>query len=187
MTGGTPGIVALVGNPKTNSRTRSLAEAVAAEVAGGIVAEAGYEPEVAVIDLGEFGGRVFDGEDDEVSRALTQVESARILVVATPTYKASYSGLLKAFLDRLGGSALAGVVAVPVMVGAGPRHHLALEVHLRPLLVEMAASCPSAGLFVLEEELDQLDPLLAEWRARWLGSVRAAVLGAEPADLHTER
>ncbi|TDD63979.1 hypothetical protein E1262_29575 [Jiangella aurantiaca] len=39
-------------------------------------------------------------------------------LLATPTYKARYTGLLKAFLDRLPGGALRGTVAVPVTVAA---------------------------------------------------------------------
>ena len=49
-----------------------------------------------------------------------QVSSADLLVVAQPTYKATYTGLLKLFLDQLPGDGLRGVTAVPLMLGAGP-------------------------------------------------------------------
>jgi FMN reductase len=47
-----------------------------------------------------------------------------VLVVASPTYKATYSGLLKAFLDRLATGSLAGKTAVPVLLGGAPNHQL---------------------------------------------------------------
>jgi FMN reductase len=84
-------------------------------------------------------------------------------VVASSTYKASYTGLLKSFLDWFGQTGLSGVTAVPVMVGAGPHHALAVEVHLRPVLVEIGASLPTRGLYVLESELGDLDGVIDRW------------------------
>ena len=49
------------------------------------------------------------------------------------------------------------------MTGAAPIHALAPEVHLRPLLVELGASTPSRGLFVTEQQLDDLDTVIASW------------------------
>ena len=85
------------------------------------------------------------------------------MVVASPTYKASYTGLLKAFFDRYGNDGLAGTVAVAVMTGAAPVHALSVEVHLRPLLVELGASVPARGLYVTEGQMEDLDPVVAAW------------------------
>ena len=63
------------------------------------------------------------------------------MVVASPTYKATYTGLLKSFLDRYGNNALAATTCVPLMTGAAPIHALAPEAYLRPLLVELGAAC----------------------------------------------
>jgi FMN reductase len=57
------------------------------------------------------------------------------------------------------------VVAVPVMTGGWPGHLLAVEVHLRPVLVELAATVPSRGLYVTEPELADLDAAVAKWSA----------------------
>jgi FMN reductase len=57
--------------------------------------------------------------------------------------------------------------AVAVVVGnpkAASRTR-AVEVHLRPLLVEIGATVPTRGLFVLEEQLDHLDDVLDAWAA----------------------
>lgn len=81
------------------------------------------------------------------------------MVVASPTYKASYTGLLKLFLDRIGRGALTGVTAVPLMLGGDLRHTLAPEVFLKPVLVELGASCPTAGLFLPESDFAGSDAL----------------------------
>ena len=51
------------------------------------------------------------------------------------------------------------------MVGAAPEHALAVEVHLRPVLVELGASMPTRGLYVLESQLGDLDAVLDAWLA----------------------
>ena len=94
------------------------------------------------------------------------IRSCTLVVVASPTYKASYTGLLKSFLDWFGTTDLDGVTAVPVMVGAGLQHSLAVEVHLRPVLVELGRHCPTRGLYVTEDQLDQLDELVGRLAAR---------------------
>ena len=43
-----------------------------------------------------------------------------MIVAASPTYKATYTGMLKAFFDRYGSNGLAGLVAVPLMTGGAP-------------------------------------------------------------------
>lgn len=167
----------LVGNPKPASRTLSVATAVADAVSRALGRE---EPPEAVIDLAGLGPRLFDSSDATVGAAAKRIAECRVLVVASPTYKGTYTGLLKSFLDRFPSSALSGVCAVPVMVGAGPRHALAVDVHLRPVLIDMGASMPTRGLFVLESELHQLDRVIGEWIVEAGGILRANVTPAPP-------
>ena len=75
----------------------------------------------------------------------------------------SRRGKAWAFLDRYPSNGLAGVTAVPVMTGGWPGHLLAVEVHLRPVLVELAATVPARGLYVTEPELADLDAAVAKW------------------------
>ena len=95
---------------------------------------------------------------------------ADILVVGSPVYKASYTGVLKAFCDHIAAGQLSGKLAVPLMMGGSLQHFLALDVHLRPLLVELGATCLTPGLYVVETELEQLDAQLATY----VTTVRAA-------------
>jgi len=82
-----------------------------------------------------------------IEEALASVAGARLLMVATPVYRASYSGLLKVFFDLLKPDALAGVVAIPIATGGGPAHSLVIDYALRPLLASVAARVVSAGIY----------------------------------------
>jgi FMN reductase len=154
-------IAVVTGNPKPRSRTRSVALAVAGAIAAGLDTPA----DRLEIDLAEHAGSLFDWSDPALTALTAQVATADVAIFASPTYKASYTGMLKAFLDRYGNNGLAGVVAVPVMTGGWPGHLLAVEVHLRPVLVELGATVPARGLYVTEPELPELDAVAAKWAA----------------------
>jgi FMN reductase len=153
-------IAVVTGNPKPQSRTHGVALAVADAVDAGLGdASAGR----LVVDLAEHASRLFDWSDPELTSLTAGVASAEIAVFASPTYKASYTGMLKAFLDRYASNGLAGVIAIPVMTGGWPGHLLAVEVHLRPVLVELGATVPARGVYVTEPELASLDAAVATW------------------------
>jgi FMN reductase len=152
-------IAVVTGNPKPASRTHTVALAVAEALAS----ELGQADKPLVIDLAEHASRLFDWSDPELSGLTADVAAADIVIVASPTYKATYTGMLKAFLDRYPSNGLAGVTAVPVMTGGWPGHLLAVEVHLRPVLVELGATVPARGLYVTEPELADLDKAVTRW------------------------
>jgi len=152
-------IAVVTGNPKPASRTHSVALAVADALAKELP---GAETDT-VIDLAAYAPRLFDWSDEELVTLTAQVATADIAIFASPTYKATYTGLLKAFLDRYGNNGLAGVTAIPVMTGGWPGHLLAVEVHFRPVLVELGATVPTRGLYVTEPELADLGKAVAKW------------------------
>lgn len=178
-----PSVVALVGNPRPASRTRSTAEHVAAR----LVPHLGADPDgpgasdVTTVDLADVAAELFTADRAAADAALRTVAAASVLVVATPVYKASYTGLLKAFLDGYGPDGLAGVVAVPVVVTGSPAHALVGEVHLRPLLVELGATVPARALVVTEADLADpagLDAVVDRWLDRAAEPLRRAVRDA---------
>jgi len=155
-------LVALVGNPKPASRTLTVATELAEQVTAFLEAWGG-RVHASHIDLAEMSDCMFDASSERFDEAMQRALAADLLLVVTPTYKATYTGLLKAFLDRFPQNALGGRVAIPVMVGAAPIHSLAVDTYLRPLLVELGASCPTRGLFVLESQLPDLPATVAKW------------------------
>ena len=161
-----PQVAVVVGNPRPGSRTLSAATHVARELTG-------REPDL-VVDLADLGARLLDWSDEEVGRLVADVGDADLVVVASPTYKATYTGLLKLFLDRFaGGTGLTGV-AVPLMLGAGPAHALAPELTLRPLLTELGAVVPVRSLYVLDAQHD-LPAAYADWLATARPVLRAVL------------
>lgn len=150
-------VIALIGNPNPGGRTTRVAEAVAGAIA------TGDGDTIETVELADVASHLFEWGNEDVKALTERVAAADVIITACPTYKATYTGLLKAFLDNYGNDGLAGCRAVPVMVGAAPNHALAPEVHLRPLLVELGASVPSRGLYVLESQMDELDEVVGEW------------------------
>ena len=165
MTGSlsTARVAVVVGNPRAGSRTLAAAQHVARELAG--------EPDL-VVDLADLGPSLLDSSDPTVAGLVTEVGEADLVVVACPTYKGTYTGLLKLFLDRFASGPRGGLrgVAVPLMLGAGPGHALAPELTLRPVLTEIGAIVPAPGLYVSDSAYD--DPRAYE---AWLGHARPAV------------
>ncbi|MDY7106118.1 MAG: NAD(P)H-dependent oxidoreductase [Actinomycetota bacterium] len=150
----------VVGNPKPMSRTRMVAEAVAKACTAGV-----DDIDEVVVDLADLAPRLFDWGAEDVAALNDRLAGSDLAVIASPTFKATYTGLLKAFLDRYGNRGLAGVTAVPVMMGASAVHSLAPELGLRPLLVELGASVPTRSLYVTEAELEDLDAAVGSWAA----------------------
>ncbi len=168
-------IVVLVGNPQPSSRTRLVAEEVAQQIAARSGADVGE-----TIDLAGVADALFRFPDDAVDALSRRVADADLLIVASPTYKATYTGLLKAFLDRYEAGALRGVTAIPLLTIGAPTHALAVEHGLRPLLVELGASTPTRGIAFSAGDVDRRTELVSEWLdAEWptlagaLGTSRA--------------
>lgn len=156
--------VVVVGNPKPMSRTRAAAEMIATKLSGAA-------PE-HVIDVVDLGPGLLSWGDPTVAEAKEVVKSADFLVIASPTYKATYTGLLKLFLDQFGAGELGQIPTFPVMLGGSPTHALAPELTLRPVLVEIGASCPSPSLYLLDSEYEASPDL-----DRWLAIARRYVPG----------
>lgn len=151
----------VVGNPKPASRTLHAANYVATELAG-------HAPDL-VVDLAEVGAALLDWQSAAVGDLVGQVARADLVIVASPTFKATYSGLLKLFLDRFAAGQLTGV-AVPLMLGGGPAHALAPDLSLAPLLTHLGGLVPTGGLYVLDKAYD--DPAAY---ATWLERARPVV------------
>jgi FMN reductase len=156
-----PKVAVVVGNPKPKSRTLDAATYVARELSG-------KEPDL-VVDLADLGASLLDWKDETVAGLVAEVGAADLVVVASPTYKAAYTGLLKLFLDRFKTDGLSGI-AIPLMLGGGPAHALAPELTLRPVLTEIGGIVPAKGLYVVDSAYD--DP---EAYAHWLELARPVV------------
>jgi FMN reductase len=120
-----------------------------------------------VLELADIVGVSFGPEPAYGSKTgadpFATVLSAQLLVVATPAYKGSYTGLLKVFLDQFGHRQLAELTAVPVAVAASPAHADAAANALRDVLLELGARVPAPALAVLESRLTDGRDIASQW------------------------
>ncbi|MEU9554896.1 FMN reductase [Streptomyces fumanus] len=95
----------------------------------------------------------FPGPD--LSAAFEAVAGADGLIVVTPVFSASYSGLFKSFFDALSGSdpeALAGKPVLVAATGGSARHSLVLDHALRPLFSYLKAVVVPTGVYAAAED-----------------------------------
>ncbi|MBN9035923.1 MAG: NAD(P)H-dependent oxidoreductase [Rhizobiales bacterium] len=147
-------VAVVVGNPKPQSRTAHIAMSLVEQIFGPVDSE--------LIELSSHADKLFSWPSDEMAALNQRVAESNIAVFASPTYKATYTGLLKAFLDRYPANGLRGVVALPVMTGADASHSLAPTTTLIPLLLELGAVVPTAGLYFNTAQYQKIDALIAE-------------------------
>ena len=95
-----------------------------------------------------------DYDDAAIARAVRAVADADAIVIATPIYKAAYTGLLKAFLDLLPQDGLAGKLVLPLATGGGHAHTLALDYALRPVLHALGAKQVFTSIYANAQQLD---------------------------------
>jgi FMN reductase len=94
-----------------------------------------------------------DFKDPAIVDAAAQVADADAIVIGTPVYKASFSGVLKAFLDLLPQDGLAGKLVLPLATGGSQSHMLALDYALRPVLASLSPRHVLPSIYATSEQL----------------------------------
>lgn len=163
----TPTVTAVVGNPRQGSRTHGLTATVTDQLTKLLGAD-----DVQTVDLAALGAALLDPSNDQARAARERVAGSGLLIVATPVYKATYTGLLKLFLDGYGNDGLAGVTALGVIVSGNPAHLLSADIHLRSLLVELGASVPTRSLGITEAQLPEAERVVGDFAAASAGVLR---------------
>jgi FMN reductase len=84
------------------------------------------------------------------------VEEAKIVVLLTPIYKASYTGILKTYLDLLPQKVLEGKTILPLAVGGTIAHLLAIEYALKPVLSVLGATEILNTVYLVDNQIERL-------------------------------
>ncbi len=139
-------VLLLSGSPSPDSRTGVLLAHTETWLAS-----RGHEVQTLhVRDLPTSALLVSNTEHPAILAAISAVHRADGVIVASPVYRAAYSGLVKAFLDLLSDNALARKVVLPLATGGTQGHLVAIDYALRPLLTSMGADRLVPGCFVLD-------------------------------------
>ena len=146
--------VGLSGNITTPSKTRNLT-ARALELTGELL-----DIRSEIFEINDFGpelgtarriGDLSPEAQDKVARLL----AADALVVATPIYKGSYTGLFKHLIDLLDPSSLLRKPILIAATGGGDRHALAVEHQLRPLFAFFEARVLATAVHVSDRDFTE--------------------------------
>jgi FMN reductase len=135
------------------SSTRLLADRLAAAT----VAELDQEVVVEHVELREHGHDLVNNlltgfPSGALRAAVDTVAKADGLIVVTPIFNASYSGLFKMFFDVLDAGSLAGKPVLVAATGGTARHSLALEHALRPLFAYLRSIVVPTAVFAASED-----------------------------------
>jgi FMN reductase len=144
-------ILAISGSPSSDSRT-ALAVDHALERLSVTGFDAGH---LRVRDLPAADLLAGRAESPALRHAAEAVAAAGGVIVATPVYKAAYTGLLKSFLDLLPQSGLAGKTVLPLVTGGTLAHVLTIDYALRPVLSALGARHVVGGCFLLDRLIER--------------------------------
>ncbi len=135
-----------------------LAEAATRELAAEGEVRDAYDVVVREIEVREHAHAVVDAlltgfPTGDLAAAIEDVVAADALIVVTPVYQASFSGLFKSFVDLIEEGRLRGVPVLLAATGGTERHSLAVEYALRPLVSHLGAVSVPTGVFAATGDL----------------------------------
>ena len=142
-------VLLIAGSPSHTSRSAALLESVGKRLAK-------HQVEVTQLQIRDLDAQALihaDFAHPSIVRAVQQVADAKVVVIATPVYKAAYSGVLKVFLDLLPQTGLKGKTVLPLATGGSPHHMLALDYALRPVLQALAAKQILPGIYATDAQV----------------------------------
>ncbi|MFJ5762436.1 NADPH-dependent FMN reductase [Neobacillus sp. NPDC093182] len=96
----------------------------------------------------------FDSE--EIIKQNKKVEHSNLVVILTPVFKASFSGVLKTYLDLLPQNGLEGKTILPIAIGGTFGHLLMIDYALKPVLTALGATHILKGVFILDNQIKKL-------------------------------
>jgi len=149
-------LVAVSGSLHSPSKTTVLVSEILGAFADAL-RDVGVEVETHLIELGDV-GRAFSGalrRDElrpEAEAAIRRIESASLLIVASPVYRASFTGLFKHVFDFVGQYSLIDKPVLLAATGGSDRHALIIEHQFRPLFSFFQALTLPIGVYASDTD-----------------------------------
>lgn len=144
-------VTAVSGSYKTPSRTTAIIEELTRRLGQQIPID------LHLIELSNIGSDLVASFDpanlpSNVQRDIAAIESADLLIVATPVYRASYTGLFKHLFDLVNYESLIDVPVLLAATGGSERHALIIDHELRPLFSFFQALTLPVGVYGTEAD-----------------------------------
>jgi FMN reductase len=150
-------VVAVSGSLHAPSKTTALVQEILASLGANIEIDA-HLIEISAIGPEFAGALTRDQLPASVEQELLRVESADLLIVASPVYRASFTGLFKHFFDFVGQYALVDTPVLLVATGGSDRHALILEHQFRPLFGFFQALTLPIGVYANNSDFEKPAP-----------------------------
>jgi len=142
-------MVIISGSPAEVSRTSAIASFL-----NDVIAEDGHQVnKLSVRDLPPEALIYAQFNHPAIKEAQRLVEQADALIVVSPVYKASYTGVLKSFFDLIPEKGLAGKKVLPIATGGSIAHLLSLEYAFKPLFSVLGARDFTDGIYIVDSQL----------------------------------
>ena len=142
-------VLLIAASPTQPSRSAALLDAVGQR----LQARGAHTELLSLRELEPRALLLADTRYPDIAQAVAQVADAQVVVVATPVYKASFSGALKTVLDLLPERALAHKVVLPMATGGSIAHMLAVDYALKPVLSALKAQELLHGIFAEDSQI----------------------------------
>ncbi len=144
-------VVVISGGLGSPSSTRVLSDDIVARLRESLAMK-GESLEATVVELRELAHPITDAmltgfPTGELAKVIEKVAEADALVVVSPTFSASISGLVKSFFDILETGTLTGKPVLIAATGGTERHSLMIDFAMRPLLSYLGALPVRTGVF----------------------------------------
>ncbi|WP_299168174.1 CE1759 family FMN reductase [uncultured Arthrobacter sp.] len=149
-------VVVVSGGMGSPSSSRMLADQLG-EAARRELERAEVHADITTIELRELAVDIANNmvagfAPPALADALKSVADADALIVVSPVFSGSYSGLLKSFFDVLDNTALDGMPVLIAATGGSVRHSLMLDHAMRPLFTYLRARVVSTGVYAGPED-----------------------------------
>ncbi|WP_431277760.1 FMN reductase [Leifsonia poae] len=144
-------IVAVSGSLHAPSKTTALVKEILASFGREVAVDAHL---IAVSEIGpDFAGALRrDQLPASVEEELQRIETADLLIVASPVYRASFTGLFKHLFDFVGQYALVDKPVLLAATGGSDRHALIIEHQFRPLFGFFQALTLPIGVYANDSD-----------------------------------
>lgn len=148
-------VVILSGSPNASSRLNGMVNYIT-----GALNDAGFETgSIQVVDLPPEDLVYTRFNSPSIIAANELINSADAVVIASPVYKASFTGVLKAYIDLLPQKGFEKKIVSPIFIAGSMAHLLAIDYSLKPVLASMGARQFTKSVYATDSHISrqQLD------------------------------